>query len=196
VTALTNNLIVTDVGWCVFQPDCSHYDTRRWKPPPVMGPTSRRTTLLFCRSFAGGKRRAHEKDPLRLKTRVCRKALPQPKSLRAWSVVGPSLTLGGRCPPAVGRERSARLRQVQHALCFAQGLPTLVPARAPLRLGWNTVLQAGAAPHLRGGDAVHAGRGAAEPGRGAAAAGGHRARRPHPHPAPAGATAGPGALAG
>jgi hypothetical protein len=30
------------------------------------------------------------------------KALPQPKSLRAWSVVGPTLTLGGGCPPAVG----------------------------------------------------------------------------------------------
>jgi hypothetical protein len=32
---------------------------------------------------------------------------------------------GGSCPPAVGRERSARLRQVQHALCCAQGPPTL-----------------------------------------------------------------------
>jgi hypothetical protein len=48
--------------------------------------------------------------------------------LRAWrrTVVGPSLTLGGRCSgaavlPAVGRERSARWRQVHHPKGCAQG---------------------------------------------------------------------------
>jgi hypothetical protein len=53
-------------------------------------------------------------------------------SLRAWrqSVGRRSLPHtgrplpGGSCSPAVGRERSDRLRQVQHALCCAQGPPT------------------------------------------------------------------------
>ena len=97
-----------------------------------------------------------------------RKAASHPKSLEADGR-RPSLTLGGRCSeaaalPAVGRERSARWRQVHHPRGCAHGPLHLALSRAALRRrGWGHTasvctcamyLASSYAPQARGGQAV------------------------------------------